>query len=165
VNKYCLILMIGTISGSIVYFRAGQHKSGANPSPAVIATCVAGNETRQLSRPRNRPASPVLKWTKIVCNVSAYCPCEICCGEYADGVTASGQDVNGPVRHWIAAPARYPFGTVFRIPGYDSGRPVCVLDRGGAIKGNKLDLYFPTHTEALGWGRQIITVEVLKGIE
>ncbi|MCP4410621.1 MAG: hypothetical protein GY807_23355, partial [Gammaproteobacteria bacterium] len=93
----------------------------------------------------------------------AYCPCEKCCGEYADGITASGQDVNGPVRHWIAAPARYPFGTAFRIPGYNSGRPVVVLDRGGAIKGNKLDLYFPTHAEALEWGRRIITVEVSKG--
>jgi 3D (Asp-Asp-Asp) domain-containing protein len=36
-----------------------------------------------------------------------------------------------------------------------------VLDRGGAIKGNKLDVFFPTHAEALKWGRQRIAVTVL----
>jgi len=35
------------------------------------------------------------------------------------------------------------------------------LDRGGAIKGDKLDVFFPTHEEALAWGRKMVPVTVL----
>jgi 3D (Asp-Asp-Asp) domain-containing protein len=41
------------------------------------------------------------------------------------------------------------FGSVVRVPGY--GRAV-VADRGGSIKGNRLDVLFPTHNQALEWG-------------
>jgi 3D (Asp-Asp-Asp) domain-containing protein len=53
-----------------------------------------------------------------------------------------------------------PFNTKLMIPGYD-GAAVEVIDRGGAIKGNKLDVYFPTHEEALQWGRQQLDVVVV----
>jgi 3D (Asp-Asp-Asp) domain-containing protein len=45
----------------------------------------------------------------------------------------------------------YPFGTVLYIEGYGYGR---VEDRGGAIKGARLDLWFPSHRAALAWGRR-----------
>jgi len=88
-------------------------------------------------------------------NVSAYCPCEKCCGSFADGVTASGAPAEGFL---VAAPPNIPFGTLLSIPGYAGGRPVEVKDRGGAIKGNKLDLLFPTHQAALNFGRQELMV-------
>ncbi len=90
--------------------------------------------------------------------VTAYCPCELCCGEYADGLTASGRLAEGFL---VAAPLDMPFGTLLRIPGYNNGDPVPVLDRGGAIKGNRLDLLFPTHIKALRWGRQYLKIERL----
>lgn len=99
------------------------------------------------------------KWEEVEMNVSAYCPCSKCCGVYADGITANGHKIkDGDC--FIAAPKIYPFGTEMIIPGYNNGKPVKVLDRGGAIKGNKLDLFFPTHKEALIWGRQYIKVKV-----
>jgi len=85
-------------------------------------------------------------------NVSAYCPCSRCCGQYADGVTASGQPAIGKL---VAAPKEIPFGTIIFVPGYGFAP---VSDRGGAIRGRKLDLLFPTHRQALRWGRQRITV-------
>jgi len=36
-----------------------------------------------------------------------------------------------------------------------------VIDRGGAIKGDKLDVFFPTHQEALKWGRQTVEVKII----
>ena len=81
--------------------------------------------------------------------VTAYCPCPLCCGIHADGVTASGTRADHPL---VAAPGRFPFGTLIQIPGYAGGRWVRVEDRGGAIKGNRLDVFFPTHAEALRWG-------------
>ena len=89
-------------------------------------------------------------------NVSAYCPCEKCCGKWTDGITASGKPAKGLI---IAAPPQYPFGTVMDVPGY--GRAV-VEDRGGAIRGNKIDLLFDTHQEALNFGRQKLEVKVYK---
>jgi len=86
-------------------------------------------------------------------NISAYCPCEKCCGKWADGFFADGSPVGGKA---IAADTSiYPMGTKFNVPGYGIAT---VKDRGGAIKGNKLDLYFDTHQEALNWGRQQIIV-------
>lgn len=81
--------------------------------------------------------------------VTAYCPCARCCAPYSDGTTASGKLVTANGGRFVAAPKSYPFGTIMEIPGYGS---VPVLDRGGAIKGKRLDVFFPTHQEALNWG-------------
>ncbi len=86
--------------------------------------------------------------------VTGYCPCAICCGRSADGITASGAPAQGKL---LAAPPEIPFGTMIYVPGYSDG-PVPVLDRGGAIKGDKLDLLFPTHDQAARWGRRKMTV-------
>jgi len=71
------------------------------------------------------------------------------------GVTAVGTKAKPGT---IAADTTvFPFGTRMRIPGYGDGM---VEDRGGAIKGEKIDLFFKSHREALEWGRQTVTVEV-----
>jgi 3D (Asp-Asp-Asp) domain-containing protein len=95
-------------------------------------------------------------YTEVEMNVSAYCKGECCCGDFADGITASGKPATGKL---IAAPPNYPFGTKMDVPGY--GEAV-VFDRGGAIQGNKIDLLFPSHQDALDFGRQFITVKVYK---
>jgi 3D (Asp-Asp-Asp) domain-containing protein len=116
------------------------------------------------------------EWEPVVMDVSAYCPCSLCCGLNASGITASGKPVVGKL---IAAPSSYLFGTEMRVPGYGVAK---VQDRGGAIKsagdwvrnvkiGNqkvadtrlqndRIDLLFPTHEEALKWGRQKLVVSV-----
>lgn len=90
--------------------------------------------------------------------VTAYCPCEKCCGRYADGVTASGYVIEYGAS-FVAAPESIPFGTMLDIPGYGIAP---VRDRGGAIKGNRLDVFFPTHREAMEWGWQKLQVKILK---
>ena len=86
--------------------------------------------------------------------VTAYCPCRKCCGKWADGYTASGHKIeSGDLI--VAAPPDMPFGTVLEIPGYGRCR---VQDRGGAITGNRLDVLFATHEEALQWGVKYLKV-------
>ena len=64
---------------------------------------------------------------------------------------------------FVAADTRLlPFGTKLVIPGYANDQPVEVIDRGGAIKGNKLDVYFHDHQTAREWGRQKLIVTVVE---
>jgi 3D (Asp-Asp-Asp) domain-containing protein len=95
--------------------------------------------------------------------VTAYCPCVKCCGPKAQGITASGKLVSHNGGRFVAADTTVlPFGTKLVIPGYAGDQAVEVADRGGAIKGNKLDLFFPTHEAALQWGRQSVDVTVIQ---
>ena len=91
--------------------------------------------------------------------VTAYCGCEKCCGIHADGITANGYKIRQGDK-LIAAPRTFRFETRMYIPGYGMAS---VKDRGGAIKGDRLDVYFGTHEEALQWGRQKLLVIVFQG--
>lgn len=94
--------------------------------------------------------------------VTAYCACTKCCGPAAQGLTASGKPVTHDGGRFVAADtAVLPFNTRLSIPGYYGGTPVRVLDRGGAIKGNRLDVFFPSHETALDWGRRTVDVTVV----
>jgi 3D (Asp-Asp-Asp) domain-containing protein len=86
-----------------------------------------------------------------VMRVTAYCPCTECCGPGAAGITASGHRIR-PGDAFAAADPELTFGTSIIVPGYNSGRPVKVLDRGSAIKGDRLDVFFASHHEAVSWG-------------
>jgi 3D (Asp-Asp-Asp) domain-containing protein len=99
------------------------------------------------------------EWESIQMRITAYCPCPKCCGQYSDGITACGHEIQ-PGDTFVAADRRYPFGTEMLIPGYSNSQPVPVLDRGGAIKGNRLDVFFATHQEALEWGVKYLNVKV-----
>jgi 3D (Asp-Asp-Asp) domain-containing protein len=106
---------------------------------------------------RSTPASE--QWQTVKMRVTAYCPCPKCCGSYSDGITACNHRIRqGDV--FVAADSEYPFGTEMVIAGYNNGRAVKVLDRGGVIKGNRLDVFFNSHKEALKWGVRHIDVKV-----
>jgi len=106
----------------------------------------------------NRPLRLVRQITMLT---TAYSPDEKSCGKWADGYTASGYSVWTNGMKLVAADTTLlPFGTIVSIPGYHEGKPVPVLDRGGKIKGKRLDLLYPTHDIALKWGAQRLTVDV-----
>lgn len=104
-----------------------------------------------------RPVRPVRTMTM---TVTAYSPDARSCAPFDDGITASGYSVWTNGMKLIAADKSLPFGTLLSVPGYNGSRPTPVLDRGAAIKGNRLDLLYPTHEIARQWGRQKLTVTV-----
>ena len=57
----------------------------------------------------------------------------------------------------IAAGKSYAFGTRMYVPGYGWGT---VEDRGGAINGSHIDIYFSSHKRALKWGRKTLPVKI-----
>jgi len=92
--------------------------------------------------------------TKIF-KVTAYCSCSKCCGKQT-GITASG--TRATAGRTIAASGQYSFGTKLLI----NGNVYTVEDRGGAIQGNKIDIYMNTHAEALAWGVKYLPVQVVQ---
>ncbi|MHC5164498.1 MAG: 3D domain-containing protein [Planctomycetota bacterium] len=96
-------------------------------------------------------------WKRLRMRVTGYCPCSKCCGDFSDGITANNHRIQ-PGDVFVAADKLYPFGTKMVIEGYNSSQAVKVMDRGGAIKGNRLDLFFHTHQQALEWGVQHLDV-------
>ena len=105
-----------------------------------------------------RPIRPVRTMTMVV---TAYSPDSRSCGDSADGITASLHDVQTNSGKLVAADKRVlPMGSMISVPGYDNGRIVPVLDVGGAIKGNRLDVLFPTHDQARKFGKRTVKVTI-----
>lgn len=83
---------------------------------------------------------------------TGYCPCARCCGK-TNGITASG--THASANHTIAADTRVlPFGTQVVL----NGTVYTVEDRGGAIQGNRIDIFFASHQEALNYGKRYVMV-------
>lgn len=87
---------------------------------------------------------------------TAYCPCAKCCGK-TNGITASG--TKATAGRTVAMNSSYKFGTKIEIKGLGT---YIVEDRGGAIQGNKIDIFFNTHQEALNFGRKTVYLKVVK---
>lgn len=85
--------------------------------------------------------------------ITFYCACEKCCGK-TDGITASG--TKATAKRTIAAPKNFAFGTQLWIEGLGS---YVVEDRGGSIKGKRIDIFVDSHAEALKLGVQYREVE------
>lgn len=126
----------------------------ATPAPAVPPAARPLKFIADTSR--NEPAA----WRTIRMKVTGYCACKKCCGPNAKGITASGKTVYANASRFAAADRSLPFGTRLVVPGYNGGQAVPVLDRGGAIKGQRLDLYFKTHQQARNWGVRYLDVKV-----
>jgi 3D (Asp-Asp-Asp) domain-containing protein len=149
---------------STPHTSAGVQSVPLTQAPAKLATAQAelmhDAPTVELtsSVETAKPVAPNRHIVKML--VTAYCPCTKCCGENASGITASGKLVSYNGGRFVAADPSLSFGTKLIIPGYSSA-PVEVLDRGGAIRGNHLDVFFPTHQQALDWGRRLVEVTVI----
>ena len=80
-----------------------------------------------------------------VCTVTAYCSCEACCGEWADGITATGL----PAVPGIVAvdPEVIPLGSTVIL----DGQKYLAADTG--VKGNHVDIYIPHHELANNYGK------------
>ncbi len=102
----------------------------------------------------------------IYMTVTGYSPDERSCGKFADNKTATMYSVWTNGMDLVAAdPTVLPYWSMVSIPGYADGDIVPVLDCGGAIKGNRLDLLYPTHELARIWGVRQMPVTVWEFVE
>jgi len=98
-----------------------------------------------------RVVAPVCSESELVdFNATAYC---------LKGRTASGINVRPGV---IAADPRVlPIGTVVHLRAGNYTGIYTVLDTGGRIKGRRVDVYVPTHKEAMKFGRRQVKIKIV----
>lgn len=171
-SEYCkklyiswgVCILIGLIIGVILSLGIGLlFKDERSETPEPIAETVL-KVTPELT-PTLEPKIISLGEYKL----TAYCSCEKCCGYWA---TVRPIDENGkPIVYTanmsvakqgvtVAADTDVlPFGTVLLINGHE----YIVQDRGGAIKGNRIDVYFESHEEALQFGVQYKEIFLKEG--
>lgn len=80
--------------------------------------------------------------------ITHYCACKVCCGKWADGITASGKTAVEGVT--IAVDTKViPLGSEVIIDGWT----YIAQDTGSAIKGNRIDIFIDDHDRALKMGK------------
>lgn len=132
---------------------------------ALCLTLVACNTTADDGIVYEEDKTPPVTKTYLGSfRVTAYCPCELCCGYFANErpkdefgnpiiYTASMNIAEEGVT--IAADvSMLPFGTVLEVGGHR----YTVQDRGGAIKGYRLDIYFENHEDVEAFGTKQLDV-------
>ena len=113
--------------------------------------------SRSSTTPRTTTSSTASASTSTgsqIYKITAYCPCSRCCGK-SNGITAAG--TRATAGRTVAASSRFAFGTKLNI----NGHIYTVEDRGGAINGNKIDIFVSSHSEALAWGVRYLPVSVV----
>jgi 3D (Asp-Asp-Asp) domain-containing protein len=172
-----LNLAINTSSNSRPAFP-GPESFDYSPRPRPVDLFVPSNADPYLARlnaeqtERAARGKPVnrrrLKWDEKgwfreeVALVTAYCPCDKCCGSGSYGRTSIGK--NAWTTGLAADPDCLEYGTRVWVPGYGFSQ---VDDTGGAMRRNwkrngimHIDVRMTYHYEAKSWGKQYLRVKV-----
>lgn len=147
------------------YYFGGTAEAAEEPEPVQYIPdepkVVTLPEIEEPEEPEPPTLTSIGEFT-----ITAYCACEKCCGKDpshpAYGITASGTEATQG-RTIATDPSVIPTGSVVYFEGIDGLTGGYIAeDTGSAIKGNKIDLYFDSHQDALEWGVQSREVFVIE---
>lgn len=94
---------------------------------------------------------------EITVSASAYTAnCNGCSGVTSTGINLK---LNPDVKVIAVDPSIIPLGTKVYVEGYGYA---IAGDTGSSIKGNKIDVFFPSKSEAYKWGRKDVKIKILK---
>ena len=130
--------------------KTGSAKTAATPA----ATTTAAPANQVTAKPAS--AKPAAATNQITVEATAYTAnCTGC-----SGITKTGVDLKAnPSAKVIAVdPTVIPLGSKVYVEGYGYAT---AEDIGGAIKGNRIDVFIPTQSGALQWGRKQVKVTIL----
>jgi len=136
------LLTIGFTIGSLVTWSRAAEPEVVEPVQTQPV------ETRVVSEPvateyAELPEEPPELISLGEFKLTHYCPCPICCGEWADGITYTGTKATEG-RTIAVDPDVVPLGSTVVIDGQE----YIAEDIGGAIQGNRIDVYMDSHEAA-----------------
>ena len=135
-------LITGAVVGSILMV------ADANTQPVETPTVKVKPVVKEVEV--DIPDEPIIERIELgEFKITAYCPCSACCGDWADGLTYT-ETVATESRTIAVDPEVIPLGSTVEI----NGSEYIAEDIGGAIKDNRIDVFFNSHQDALEWGVQ-----------
>ena len=137
----------------ILYYESVTPTPSPSPTPTPTPSPTPTPTPSPTPSPTPTPTPTPAMESLGTFTCTGYCACTICCGAYAEGITASGvkvhYDKDGETTCAVD-PSVIPLGTLL----YIDGQYYRAEDTGSAVKGKIVDLYFETHDEASAYGSQ-----------
>jgi 3D (Asp-Asp-Asp) domain-containing protein/peptidoglycan hydrolase CwlO-like protein len=122
-------------------------QASAAEAKAASLPASGGGSGSPAPAPAPTPTPTIGSGTQMTVTATGYC---------LRGTTATGIPTSWGV---VAVdPAVIPLGTRMSIPGYGEG---VAADTGSAVRGATIDLWFPQCSQALAWGRKVVTITLL----
>lgn len=163
-----LMLLFGISNGASAASNTYTVKKGDSLSKIAKTYHITVNQLKQWNHLSSdlikvnqvlktaTPGNPVKAIKEITVNASAYTLNFKNC----TGITATGINLKkNPNQKVISVdPKVIKLGSKVYVPGYGYA---IAGDTGGAIKGNKIDVFIPSQKAALQWGRKNIKIQIL----
>ncbi|MBA2173964.1 LysM peptidoglycan-binding domain-containing protein [Halobacillus locisalis] len=149
-----LLMKMNNLSSTTIY--PGQTLStkgvASSQGSSTQSTSSETPKAKTTSSPKKNN-SVVKQFTAEATAYTAYC-------NGCSGVTATGIDLRANPNQKVIAvdPNVIPLGSTVYVEGYGTA---IAGDTGGAINGNRIDVFIPNRNEALNFGRRSVTVQVL----
>lgn len=148
------VVVIGTKENSKP--KLAPKKEGSNNNIVTVSNNKSNTKKSNKQTSNNHSDSGRSGGKSLSMSASAYTAgCSGC-----SGYTSTGIDLNANPNMKVVAvdPSVIPLGTKVWVEGY--GEAVAA-DTGGNIKGNRIDLHFPTKEAAYSFGQRTVTVKIL----
>nr|WP_253295828.1 3D domain-containing protein [Enterococcus raffinosus] len=138
--------------------EASSQASAQASKPAASAS--SSQQTTQTSeQPKQEPAQPAPSTPTTSGRTMQMESTGYSCAESVNTFfTAMGIDLRQNPQVVAVDPSVIPLGSMVEVSGYGIA---IAGDTGGAIKGNIIDVHFPTVEQCIQWGRRSVTVTVI----
>ncbi|MFQ8678549.1 MAG: 3D domain-containing protein [Enterococcus avium] len=138
--------------------EASSQASAQSSKPAASAS--SSQQTTQTSeQPKQEPAQPAPSTPTTSGRTMQMESTGYSCAESVNTFfTAMGIDLRQNPQVVAVDPSVIPLGSMVEVSGYGIA---IAGDTGGAIKGNIIDVHFPTVEQCIQWGRRSVTVTVI----
>lgn len=140
--------------------EAASQASAQSSKPAASASSEQQSTTQRTEQPKQEvtqpaaPATPTTSGRTIQMESTGYS----CAESVNTYFTAMGIDLRQNPQVVAVDPSVIPLGSMVEVSGYGIA---IAGDTGGAIKGNIVDVHFPTVEQCIQWGRRSVTVTVI----
>lgn len=140
--------------------EAASQASAQSSKPAASASSAQQSTTQTTEQPKQEvtqpaaPATPTTSGRTIQMESTGYS----CAESVNTYFTAMGIDLRQNPQVVAVDPSVIPLGSMVEVSGYGIA---IAGDTGGAIKGNIVDVHFPTVEQCIQWGRRSVTVTVI----